>query len=293
MSDLTQEMKQFGRERGADLIGVAPAERFRDFPPERSPMSVFPEAQAVVVVGRRITRGSLRGTEEGTNLNLYGQFGLSWLNMQFLSLPTFELTEWLEDRGWEAVPLFPFPPEAYPQGVRVREGAPAPNVYPDFDHVAIAAGLAEMGYLEVALTPQFGHRQRWQIIITDAPLQGDPLLDAGLNAECRDCAHACPMGAIDPSAERTLTIAGRQFTVAGIDYALCRRCQNGAQPNPYHPAGRPDRLAAVCLRTCMTALEASGKLQTQFATPFRVRPAWGFDRAGDPVSPGACQGGKA
>ena len=286
MSDLTREMKEYALASGADLVGVATPDRFADFPPERSPMSVFPEAQAVVVIGRRITRGTLRGTEEGTNLTLYGSFGLNWLNMQFLPLPTIEVTEWLEDRGWEATPLFPFPPEAYPQGVPVREGAPAPNVYPDFDHLAVAAGLAEMGYLGVALTPEFGHRQRWQIVITDAPLEGDPLLDAGLNDECRDCEDFCPLGAIDTSNEESIRIAGREFTVAGIDYSRCRKCPNGAQANPYHASGRPDRLAAVCMRTCMTRLEESGKLKTDFATPFRIRPTWGFDRAGDPVQTG-------
>ncbi len=110
-------------------------------PPERSPLSIFPEMTAAIVIGRRITRGTLRGLEEGTNLGLYEQFGYSWLDTQFVALSTFEVGEWLEDRGWEAVPLFPFPTEAYPQGIAVREGAPAPNVYPDFDHAAVAAGL--------------------------------------------------------------------------------------------------------------------------------------------------------
>jgi len=292
MSDLTAELKAFAREHGADLIGIAPPERFSEAPAEHSPMSIFPDAAAVIALGRRITRGTLRGMEEGTNLDLYSQFGVNWLNTQFLSLPTFEVTEWLEDRGWEAVPLFPFPPEAYPQGVPVREGAPAPNVYPDFDHVAVVAGVAEMGYLEVALTPEFGHRQRWQLVITDAPLEADPMLDLGLNELCRDCAGACPLGAIDTDNERTITLGGRQFTMATINYSLCRKCQNGARPNPYHPSGKPDRLAAVCMRTCMTQIEASGKLKTSFATPFRIRPPWGINRAGDPVTPGECRGGE-
>ena len=291
MAGLTTELKQFAQQAGADLVGVAPMDRFADVPAEQSPRSVSPEATSVVVIGRRITRGTLRGTEEGTNLDLYGMFGVSWLDTQFVAMTTFEVTEWLEDRGWEACPLFPFPPEAYPQGIAVREGAPAPNVYPDFDHAAIAAGLAEMGYLGVALTPEFGQRQRWQLILTDAPIEGDPLLDAGLNEACRECADACPLGAIDPDNEQTLTIAGREFTVAGINYSLCRSCKNGARPNPYHPTGKPDRLAAVCMRTCMTTLETSGKLTTDFATPFRVRPAWAFDKAGDPVAVGGCEGG--
>ncbi len=286
MADLTADMKEFAKQAGADLIGVAPMERFDDLPAKQSPRSISPEATSAVVIGRRITRGTLRGVEEGTNLSLYEQFGYSWLDMQFVAMTTFEVTEFLEDLGWEACPLFPFPPEAYPQGIAVREGAPAPNVYPDFDYAAVAAGLAEMGYLEVALTPEFGHRQRWQLILTDAPLEGDPLLDAGLSEVCRDCADACPLGAIDTEREKTITIAGRDFTVAEIDYAKCRVCKNGARPNRYHAAGRPDRLAAICMRTCMKALEASGKLTTSFEHPFRVREPWAIDAAGEPVQGG-------
>jgi len=283
MSDLTQEMKQFACERGADLVGIAPAERFADVPPERSPLAIFPEMTAAIVIGRRITRGTLRGIEEGTNLGLYEQFGYSWLDMQFVAMTTFEVTQWLEDRGWEAVPLFGFPPEAYPQGIPVREGAPAPNVYPDFDHAAVAAGLAELSYVRIALTPEFGHRQRFQLILTDAPLEGDPMLDAGLCGLCRACVEICPLGAISTDHDSTVAIAGREFTVAEIDFTKCRRCQNGARPNRYHPAGAPDRLGAICMRTCMQMLEDSGKLETQFAHRFRVREPWALDAIGEPT----------
>ncbi|MGC9316846.1 MAG: hypothetical protein ACP5KN_02275 [Armatimonadota bacterium] len=281
MPDLTVQMKQFAREHGADLVGVAPAARFEDMPPEESPLSIFPEMTAAVVIGRRITRGTLRGLEEGTNLGLYEMFGYSWLDTQFVALSIFEVVEWLEDRGWEAVPLFPFPPEAYPQGIPVREGAPAPNVYPDMHTMAVAAGLAEMSYMRIALTPEFGHRQRFQMILTDAPLEGDPMLDAGLCGMCFRCVEVCPLGAIDSDNEETMTIAGREFTVASIDYGKCRRCQNGARPNRYHPSGAPDRLGAICMRTCMQALEDSGKLETEFAHRFRIREPWALDVAGE------------
>ncbi len=281
MPDLTDQMKQFARERGADLVGVAPAERFEDVPPEQSPLSIFPEMTAAVVIGRRITRGTLRGMEEGTNFGLYEQFGYSWLDTQFVALSTFEVAEWLEDRGWEAVPLFPFPPEAYPQGIAVREGAPAPNVYPDFDLAAVAAGLAELSYVGIALTPEFGHRQRFQVILTDAPLDGDPMLEAELCGMCMHCVEVCPLGAINSEDERTVAIGGREFTLAHIDYDKCRRCQNGARPNRYHPSGAPDRLGAICMRTCLQALEDAGKLDTEFAHRFRVREPWGIDAAGE------------
>jgi len=121
-------VKQAARDAGADLVGIASPDRFAEVPPERSPLSIFPDAKSIIVVGRRITRGSLRGVEEGTHFNSFHLFGYHSLDSDFLALTTFSLVSALEDRGWEATPLFPYPPEAHPQGVPVREGQPGPNV---------------------------------------------------------------------------------------------------------------------------------------------------------------------
>jgi hypothetical protein len=64
------------------------------------------------------------------------------------------------------------------------------------------------------------------------------------------------------------------MTAARIDYALCRQCRNGALPNNKHPAGKPDRLAAVCMRTCVDFLEREGRVRNRFVAPFRKREAW-------------------
>jgi len=285
MPDLTDQMKQLAREAAADLVGVASADRFEDLPAEENPLSIFPEMTAAVVIGRRITRGTLRGLEEGTNQGLYDMFGYSWLDTQFVAMSTFEVVEWLEDQGWEAVPIFAFPPEVAPQGIPVREGAVAPNVYPDMNKMAVCAGLAEMSWPRIALTPQFGHRQRFQMILTDAPLEADPLLEANLCGMCMQCAEICPLGALDPDDSETMVVAGREYTVANVDYSKCRKCQNGARPNRYHPAGPPDRLGAVCMRTCMQMLEDNDKLDTEFHTRFRIREPWAIDVAGQLMDP--------
>jgi len=296
MSELTQQFKQFAAEHGAALVGIAPPERFADWPAEHSPMSIAPEARAVVAIGLRITRGTLRGNEEGTNFNTYGVFGYAWLDSDFVSLTTFECAEYLEDNGWEAAPLFPFPPEAYPQGIAVRKGAPAPNVYPDFARVAVACGLGEIGINGDLLTPRFGPRQRIQLILTDAPLDPDPLCEEKVCRECLACAESCPLDAVSTTEFEELTIAGKTMRVAKIDYAKCRVCQNGACPNKYHAAGRPDRLGAICNRTCVDALEARGAVENAFENPFRVRQPWGIDATGQlvdvPVKPMAEQLGK-
>jgi len=287
MSDLTQDVKAFARQKGADLVGIAPAERFADVPAERNPLSIFPDAKSVIVIARRITRGTLRGMEEGTNLGVYELFGYSWLDADFVSATVFEVVSHQEDLGWEACPLFPFPPQAYPQGIAVRPDAPAPNVYPDFDEAAVAAGLGEIGYCRVFLSPQFGPRQRFQLILTDAVLEGDPLLEKPICGKCGKCVAICPLGAMDDSVEEQIVIAGKAATVCAVDYGKCRVCQNGARANRYHASGLPDRLGAVCIRTCLDALERNGRLTGKFASEFRTRDPWVLDGMGQPTRPDA------
>lgn len=65
MKDFTSMLKEFASQRGADLVGIANVGRFEELPTEKHPSSIFPEAKSVVVLGRRITRGTLRGMEEG------------------------------------------------------------------------------------------------------------------------------------------------------------------------------------------------------------------------------------
>ncbi len=268
----TQELADFAREAGADVFGVADVGRFDELPDDKHPRAIFPETRSVVVLGRRIPRGALRGVEEGTNFTNYALYGCQWLDNRFTSLTTFQVSEFLEDHGWEAVPLPNLPPQVPPLGVKVRKDAPAPNVMLDADDAAVRAGVGEIGYCGVLLTPRFGPRQRIQMILTDAELEASPLLTEPICTREPECADGCPLGAY--LGERELTVCGRTMTVAEIDYAKCRSCKNGARPNAYHPAGLPDRLAAVCVRTCMDCLERNERVGNRFATPFRQRDAW-------------------
>lgn len=283
MSNLTEQFKEAAKAAEADLVGIAGPDRFEDWAPEKSPLSIAPELKSVITVGRRITRGSLRGTEEGTNFNTFERFGYTWLDTEFLALTTFECVEFLEDNGWEAVPLFCYPPEAHPQGIPVRQGAPAPDIFLNFDHVAVACGLGSIGINGELLTPQYGPRQRLQVILTDAPLEPDPVYEGDVCQRCMACAYACPLDAVSVDKFQELTIAGKTMQIAEIDYEKCRECENGACPNLYHPEGRPNRLGAVCNRTCVDALEAYESLENTFENPFRVRKAWGIDRVGERV----------
>lgn len=292
----SEDVKNLARKFGADLIGIASIERFKDVPAHMHPASILPESKSVIVVGRQVVRGALRGVEEGLKVRAYDDFrrtytitfdyeryGRVQLEDVLLAETVYNLVCAIESEGFEAVPVFPYPPEAWPQGVSVAPGRVEPNVHPDPEFAAIAAGLGEIGYLRMLLTPEFGPRQRLQLIITELPLEPDPIYNGKLCDLCMECADICPFGAISKDKKREITVAGKKMVVGEVDYSVCRMCPNGARPNRFHDKGKPDRMAALCTRTCIAHLEKIGALKTKFATPFRRGKPQIFDFYGRPI----------
>lgn len=284
MNELISLINEAVKKEGIDLIGFAPKERFDSLDERKNPFTVFPEGKTVIMIGKRICRGALRGVEEGTNFGDYNLFGKNWLEDEFLSLACYNLVNVIEDAGWEAVPLFPNPTDIAPTGVSVARGRAAPNVFPDFDFAAVASGIAEIGLNGLVMTPKFGTRQRFHMIITDAELPATPLLEKSVCDECGKCAEACPLGAIDVNNTEIVDVCGKKMKVAKIDYSKCRICKNGACKNRFSPALPPDRMAALCTRTCIAHLENIDTLSNKFETPFRKRAAWAINENGSTVT---------
>ena len=278
------ELKAKARECGADLVGIAPVARFKDVPPERNPLSIFPECRSVIVLARRICRGSLRGVEEGTNFgSTYQCFGYTWVEDNFLSQTSYDVSLWIEEQGAEGVPLFAYNEAGMPKGVPVAPDKPAPNVYIDPRYAVTAAGLGEVGLGGFILTPEFGTRQRFAFILTDAELEGDPVRGKTLCGDCGGCAAACPYGAIKLDRVQILEVEGCAMPVAQIDIGLCTACPNGA----FLASGRgkePDRIAAACGRECLVRLESAGKVANVFENKFRKRAPWQLDAFKRPMT---------
>ena len=278
------ELKAYSKEHGADLTGIASIDRFEGQPQDRHPLAIFPECKSVIVLGRRILRGSMRGIEEGTNFNsTYRLFGYQWLEDNFLSQTTYDLTCWIEAQGYEAVPLFGYNPDGMPTGMPVAEGKPAPNVIVSMEHAAHAAGLGEIGLGGFFLTPEYGTRQRLAMILVDAELDADPVRDKSICVDCNACITACPMNAIDVSRTEKVGVTGHEMEVAHVDYEICRSCPNGAMLANGRGT-RSDRVAAACGRACLVKLEKAGKCGNQFENDFRKRTPWAQDVLGRSVA---------
>ncbi len=279
----SNEIKKYAREHGADLVGIASIDRFKSLAPEYNPLSIFPECKSVIVLGRRILRGSMRGVEEGTNFNsTYNTFGYIWLEDNFLSRTTYEVTCYVESQGAEGVPLFGYFEDDMPKGRPVAPGKPAPNIILDYEYAAQAAGLGEIGLGDFFITPEFGIRQRFAMILTDAELAADPVSVKKICGDCGLCAQACPFGAIDLKNKKTRGVPGNTMEVATVDYLVCRSCPNGAVLGGGR-GNRPDRCAAACGRACLAKLETAGKLGNKFDFPFRKRTPWALGHFSRPV----------
>ena len=254
-------------------MGVASLDRFEGVRPTEDPRELFPEARSIVVLGRAIPRGALRGMEEGACWGVYRNFGGDVLSEYFLPRLTYHATRFIEDRGWEAIPMHPYPPDTQPMGVAVAEDRVAPNVVPDIRYAAVAAGLGEIGRCGLLLTPRYGPLQRLHMIVTDAEIEPDPLFEGRVCDQCEECVMQCPHGALGAE-PREVTIAGKTMLVSDLDISKCRVCGSGQQSDLYDPEGEPDRLPAACGRACVAHLMDAGLLELKYQASFRKRDPW-------------------
>jgi len=307
----SQQVKQFARERGADLVGIGSMDRFEGAPKQMDPRYIFPEAEVVIGLAFRLPRGFFRGIEEGTYFGLYPSMGYASINIMHAPTTLRALSCFIEDEGYEAVAY----PNMYPATAlnittgRMKEGwsrpvspeKPAPDVLLNFRIAAFICGLGEIGYSKMLLTPEFGPRQRLAFLFTDAPLEPDPLFEGEICDRCMLCARDCSAKAISRTETEQVVVAGRTLEWGKYDVLKCSTGYTGGvkETNPFwlgdddpewskqvdggykftkwrgafgnNPAIEGGR---GCIRACMIHLEETGRIKNLFKNPFRKRKPW-------------------
>ncbi|MGD2175771.1 MAG: hypothetical protein PVJ27_10245, partial [Candidatus Brocadiaceae bacterium] len=278
--ELTEEVKDLARERGAVLVGVAPVERFdpmsplRDAPPAgHHPRDFLPDARSVISIAQPILDPVLDAPARLAARHLEmipGHVKYPYLEL-FYNRVGHELHDYMLEfigqvvgqhlvaHGHRAM-IFPttglHPGVPGMTDVDIWEGnSPFSYTFGPFSHrhAATRAGLGEFGYNNVVLTPQFGPRQRFNSIVTSAELVPDPLLSEPvcLRDECLLCLEACHVDAIalrdDPqvadyrSVEELLRENPFIDTPARTDPTVCRRRREGRPEAP---------VRGDCIRVC-------------------------------------------
>ena len=187
MKITAEQLKQFARELGADLVGIAPVSRWENAPEMLRPTAHLPEAKSVIALSIHHPDASV---EWGglPNSNYSGPFQLGMIPK--LDTISWRLCKYLESYGFASIPL---PCTGFWRH-RPYKDIPTTNTASfSHRHAFVAAGLGEFGWNNMALSPEYGPRNRLVSLITEAELEGDPLYSGEpLCDRCGMCEHMCP-----------------------------------------------------------------------------------------------------
>ncbi len=283
MSDMkTNRVKEqiidYARSRGADLIGFASIDRFSKQPSEKHPATIFPAAKTVIGLGFRVLRGMLRGIEEGSTFYQYTTMGIEMLEETYMPSVMLEICGMIEDLGFTAVPqkklqlLMNDTGQTNPEMDFHKIRRNAKHAQLDFPFAASACGLGEIGLSGAVLTDAFGPFQRFCFIITDAAVAEDPVSQAHLCDQCGACRAACPGAALGEETNYTHT----DMPVYSLDTWQCAAYTQGANRsvNPFMPPdalqGMPDRMQILTGQKRLSPEESQMVMdQLVFYPPFR------------------------
>ncbi len=189
----------------ADIVGFAPASRFAENDPV---FRIFPETKTVIGLGFRVLRGIYRGVEEGTTYYQYTTMGVENLEETVMPLALINVSNLLEEEGFEAVP------QRRNQLIMAEENSTNPEVdftdihrgvtaenQLDFLNCAVQCGLGEKSMIGSLLNKDYGPFIRFCFILTDAELPATPLVTETLCDNCGECIKACPGRAIKENGE--------------------------------------------------------------------------------------------
>jgi len=160
----------------------------------------MPDCRSVIVVGKRLSDATVETTPSRMFDTMY------FATNSFLDRLILKIGDALTREGYRAVGVGPHSLDEKQLRGDISQ-----------KHAAVAAGLGRFGLQSLVLTPQFGPRQRWGTVLTDAPLKPGAPLSAELchPEECgRACVTACPAKVF--SAPSTQGISDPDFLPRGL-----------------------------------------------------------------------------
>lgn len=204
---------------GMDLVGFGPVERWKNAPFLLSPKAILPESKTVVVAGIHITD---TWTEMGGEPEPQDRSAGGWMDQNsLLDRVAYRTVRLLNEYGQKGIAV------ASSNIWRYRQFEGIPSLFaPDLSHIhaATAAGLAEIGWSGLAITPEFGSRCRFISIVTDAELVPTPMYNGPKLCDmCGECIKHCPSAALrkELGKPHEIEIGGKVFRYANKNMWRC------------------------------------------------------------------------
>lgn len=282
---LTQEVRQLLLDCDIDYVGIAPVERFVNAPAGHRPGDILPGAESVISIGIRMSRGPLLTQRIAlANKKLrhiafsYRWFAYGLENMYFLDRAAFLVAKLLEKENEIAVPIAT-------SGIEGEYNGELMGLFSN-RHAAVAAGLGEMGWNGLCLTPDNGPRQRFVSVITTAKLAPDPMYQGPKLCDLKRCIQLgrgrpicvalCPLGLFSADETMKVVIGGKEFVYAAMDRLTCALAAgSGIHPATFGPEGLelPEKMTFADMAKIQPKIPARYVMET---TIFRRAHACGI-----------------
>lgn len=254
---LTEEVKAKAVELGADLVGIAPVERFAGAPLRMSPEGLLPGAKSVVVAGIHHLDAAVELGGVPTPHDC-GPYNTQFVMNSMLDDVSFAVGRLLEERGHRALPIAASNIWRYNPYKDLKV-----SFAPDLAHryAAAAAGLGQIGWSGLLLSPEFGPRNRFVSVVTDAELEAAPMYDGEpLCDRCMQCVETCPTDAFRKEVYgiNEIKIGGKVFQFPETNKWRCGWAENFGLDLAHHIPERVDE------RTILRHLEQYGRRGGEF-----------------------------
>lgn len=224
--DLKASIKEIAIKNGMDLCGIASVDRFEGAPAGTHPQKLLTNCKSVIVIAKKLLDGivqaNMRAFEDDRwdLKGLWGTYGYSMLPNFHLTFACYAIANFIEGvYGEVAMPLSTGPMTNGNQ-MSIR-------------HAAVAAGLGEFGWLSIVLTPEFGPRQRFGVILTSLEIEPDPMYSGEKLCDptvCTICTDICPtnaLGLYPEASPKAVDIGGKHYEYCHVNFQKCQICTEG------------------------------------------------------------------
>jgi epoxyqueuosine reductase QueG len=171
---------------GADICGVAPAERFAGAPEGFNPKDIYSACKSVLVFAKKIPHACL----DAESCVPYTR--ANDLVTAQVDAAAFSISLELETNGISSVIVPSDDPYEYWDPERTHGRGIL-----SLRHAGHLAGLGYLGKNTLLINDTLGNMIQIGALLLDRELEGDPVIDRSCPDECALCIDGCPVNALD------------------------------------------------------------------------------------------------
>lgn len=224
MSELKDELTSCAHTLGIRLLRTCSADMWDRVPiqdPEYRPRNILPWAENAVVMGIPLFIPMVHSAPSMVYQELYNTTN------RILDDAAYRITLLLDDAGFKAA----YMPRYGYYGIDALLG----NHEAAFSHVLAGyySGMGTIGDCHNLITKEYGPRVRIVTVLTDAPLEPDPMCPEDLCIHCGKCLRECPSHAFTDTGDG-------QYS---MDFDACTRYHMKLKDERHWPCG-------TCVKVC-------------------------------------------